>query len=68
MISCIRYKAWDALVSDIRPWPYNRGNTVREALMKFGYSNIYTDQGQVYRNAYNNRSMKIRSIRDIRRE
>ncbi len=25
---CIRYKARGGLVSDRRPWPYNRGNTV----------------------------------------
>ena len=25
---CIRYKSRDDLVSDTRPWTYNRGNTV----------------------------------------
>ena len=25
---CIRYKARGGLVSETRPWPYNRGNTV----------------------------------------
>ena len=41
---------------------------LREARRKFGYSNVYTDQGQVYRNTRNNRSLKVSSIRDIHRE